>query len=102
MVDYTEMGLFQRFNYERKDGKPLDDGELLFTFRYDKADAWGAICRKHLLAFARDIEEAGYKPLADDLREKIRSVRLRIEQSKAAPGSIVDKTAPVDTAIDDA
>jgi hypothetical protein len=84
MTDYKELGLFQRFDYERKDGKPLDPDEQLFSLRYDKDDVWGAICRRVLLIFADEIDQAGYKPLAADLRRKISEVQRRIEDERRA------------------
>lgn len=80
--DYKKQGLFQRFTYARADGKPLDEGERLYTLRYDKDDAWGDACRATLRDFAKRIEALGYKPLAQELREQIGEVEARVLASR--------------------
>lgn len=85
--DYKTLGLFGRYNYERTDGKPLDEGEQLFALRFDKNDAWGATCRATLKEFCDKLDKIGYQPLAQDLRARVAAVEERIKASNppAAP-----------------
>jgi len=85
MSDYKSQGLFSRYHYERADGKALDPEEQLFSLRYDKDDAWGAICRLTLKDFCDRADAAGYKLLADDLRSRIKTAEDRILEQRAAP-----------------
>lgn len=77
MTDYKSQGLFQRYAFERKDGKPLDAGEEVFQLRFDKDDPWGEACRAALRDFCDRIEKVGYRPLADDLRARITAAEER-------------------------
>jgi hypothetical protein len=84
VVDYRGIGLFQKYSYERTDGKPLDVGEELFTLRFDKDDAWGTACRLTLREFAGRIEKAGYTQLAADLQKRLDAVEERIASARGA------------------
>jgi hypothetical protein len=84
VTDYKDRGLFQKYDYERADGKPLDEGEQQFSLRYDKDDPWGEACRQTLKDHADRIEKLGYAPLAADLRARIAAVEEDIAQERAA------------------
>lgn len=83
--NYREQGLFQRYNYERADGKPCDLEEQLFTLRFDKDNEWGAVCRATLRDFADRIEKMGYVQLAADLRARLDDVTAHITAPSATP-----------------
>ena len=87
-MDYKRQGLFQKYAYERADGKPLDDTEAVFALRYDKDDAWGAACRASLRDFADRIEKLGYVQLAHELRSRISAVEARIAEIHATARSL--------------
>ena len=82
-TDYKSEGLFQRYSYERTDGKPLDRGEQLFALRYDKDDPWGEACRQTLRDHADRIEAIGYEQLAAELRQGLVDVERRIAAARA-------------------
>lgn len=82
MSEYKKIGLFQKYYYERSDGKPLDAEEKLFTLRFDKDDPWGEVCRETLRDHADRIEKLGYNQLAQDLRNDIAEVEARIAEAR--------------------
>jgi hypothetical protein len=83
--DYRSMGLFARYAVERSDGKPLDQGEQLFTLRFDKDDAWGDACRQTLREFSARIERLGYTQLAQDLQKRLVEVEANIQKTRNMP-----------------
>lgn len=93
MTDYKSQGLLSKYNYERSDGKPLDQTEELFTLRFDKNDAWGHACRETLKAFASRIRPLGYAQLADDLERRLALVETCVSTVSSATVPIADEPA---------
>ena len=63
------MGLYGKYHVERVDGKPLKGGRCV-VLEVGDPNAWAA-----LAAWADTVEEAGYVPLASDVRRMLAEVR---------------------------
>jgi len=80
---YKELGLFQRYTYERADGEALDRGEEHFTLRIDKDSPWCRACRQTMLNHAALIEPLGYVQLAEEMRTRVTAIETRIAHNRA-------------------
>jgi len=80
MPDYKQMGLFQRYEYVRTDGKPNDAASELLTLDYGKDGAYFEACRRVARFAADELEQVGYVQMAKDLRERVAAVEARITE----------------------
>lgn len=62
--DMKTKGLFQKYKVSRVDGKPISDGCIVMEWKDRNA-------RQAIHAFARAMEESGYKQLAMDLDSRL-------------------------------